>query len=132
MVFGKFLIDQNPKITRFQSVARFGFEFSPKIANFGVFNKFLVIFILKHLAMLQKWPKFQNYQISQCCQIWMWIFLKIADFGISDQFLAKNALELSGISVPTGHQIRGKGVIFVPESSLFMNFSKLIIYLCSN
>ena len=66
MVFGKFFIDQNPKITRFQSVARFGFEFSPKIANFGVF----------------------------------------------DRFLAKNAFELSGDAVPTEHQIHRKGVIF--------------------
>ena len=54
------------KITRFQSVARFGFEFSPKIANFGVF----------------------------------------------DRFLAKNALELSGDAVPTEHQIHRNGVIF--------------------
>ena len=62
--------------------------------------------------MLQKWPKSQNYQISQCHQIWMWIFPKIANFGVFDRFLAKNALELSGDAVPTEHQIHGKGVIF--------------------
>ena len=42
----------------------------------------------------------------------MWIFPKIADFGIFDQFLAKNPPELSGDAVPTEHQIHGKGVIF--------------------
>ena len=42
----------------------------------------------------------------------MWIFPKIADFGIFDQFLAKNPPELSGDAVPTGHQTHGKGVIF--------------------
>ena len=44
----------------------------------------------------------------------MWIFLKIADFGIFDLFLAKNLPELSGDAVPTEHQIHGKGVIFEP------------------
>ena len=43
----------------------------------------------------------------------MWILLKIVDFGIFDQFLAKNPPELSGGAVPTEHQIHGKGVIFV-------------------
>ena len=108
VVFGKFWIDLNPKITRYQSVTRFGCEFSPKIANFVILDQFLVIFNLKHLAMLQKWPKSQNYQISQCRQIWMWIFPKIANFGVFDRFLAKNALELSGDAV----QIHEKGVIF--------------------
>jgi len=42
----------------------------------------------------------------------MWIFPKIANFGVFDRFLAKNALELSGDAVPTEHQIHGKGVIF--------------------
>ena len=42
----------------------------------------------------------------------MWILLKIADFGIFDQFLAKNPPELSGDAVPTEHQIHRKGVIF--------------------
>ena len=42
----------------------------------------------------------------------MWIFPKIADFGIFDGFLAKNPPELSGDAVPTEHQIHGKGVIF--------------------
>ena len=78
----------------------------------------MVIFNLKHLAMLQKWPKSQNYQISQYRQILMWIFPKIANFGVFDRFLAKisqNALELSGDAVPTEHQIHGKGVIFAPN-----------------
>ena len=42
----------------------------------------------------------------------MWIFPKIANFGVFDRFLAKNTLELSGGAVPTEHQIPVKGVIF--------------------
>ena len=48
----------------------------------------------------------------------MWIFLKIADFGIFDQFLAKNPPELSGDAVPTEHQIHRKGVIFAHSPHL--------------
>ena len=64
-------------IFKFKSITRFGHEFLPKITDFGVFDEFLVILNLNHLAMLQKWPKSQNYQISQCRHIWMWISPKI-------------------------------------------------------
>ena len=111
-------------IFKFKSVTRLGCEFLPKIADFGVFDWFLVILNLNHLATLQKLLKSQNYQIfkvspdlevgipknpqkspilafltnfwwfwiwtiwqhcrngqnyqiSQCCQIWMWISPKI-------------------------------------------------------
>ena len=100
------------KIPDFKALPDLDSNFPPKIANFGVFDRSLVIFNLKHLAMLQKWPKSQNYQISQCHHIWMWIFPKIANFVVFDRFLAKNALELSGDAVPTEHQIHAKGVIF--------------------
>ena len=118
-VFGEFWIDQNPKITRFLSVTRFGCEFSPKMADFCVFGQYLVILTLNHLATLRKWPKSQNYQIWQCYQIWMWIFTKIADFGIFDRFLTKNPPELSGDAVSTEHQIHWKGVIFGLDNLAF-------------
>ena len=51
----------------------------------------------------------------------MWIFPKIADFGIFDGFLAKNPPELSGDAVPTEHQIHGKGVISVSTIEKYLN-----------
>ena len=147
VVFGKFLIDQNPKITRFQSVARFGFEFSPKIANFGVFNKFLVIFILKHLAMLQKWPKSQNYQILKRCQIWMWIFPKNCwfwrfwpIFGDFEFEPSGNAAEMAKIPKLPDFTVLPDLDVDFPENCRFWHFwpifgkkcTWIIWHLCSN
>ena len=72
----------------------------------------MVIFNLKHLAMLQKWPKSQNYQISQCCQIWMWIFSKIAKTAknyVKMPIFGKNCLKSakSSHAVPTEHTFTG-------------------------
>ena len=58
----------------------------------------------------------------------MWIFPKIANFGVFDRFLAKNALELSGDAVPTEHQIHRKGVIFGEDRvSISKNVFNLVV-----
>ena len=43
----------------------------------------------------------------------MWIFPKIANYGVFDRFLAKNALKLSGDAVPTEHTFTGLSAISV-------------------
>ena len=54
----------------------------------------------------------QNYQISQCCQIWLWIFSKIAKTAknyVKMPIFGKNCLKSakSSHAVPTEHTFTG-------------------------
>ena len=88
VVFGEFWIDQNPKITRIQSVTRSDLDvnFPPKslilafLANFWWFW----IWIIWQRCRNGQNPKITRF--LKCRQIWMWISPKIADFGVFDQF----------------------------------------------
>ena len=110
--FGGILAFLGPKLTDFKVLPDLDVNFPPKITDFGVFGRFLVILNLNHLATLWKWPKSLNYQISQCCQIWMWIFSKIAKTAencMKMPIFGKNCLKSakSSHAVPTEHTFTG-------------------------
>ena len=98
-------------IFKFKSVTRFGCKFSPKIANFGVLDQFLVILNLNHLATPRKWPKSLNYQIFTESPDLDQNIPKNRQFGVFDQFLVKKKSETSGDAVKTEHRTPGRPVI---------------------
>ena len=68
----------------------------------------------------------QNYQISQCHQIWTCIFPKIADSGVFDHFWQKTYLNHLETLFPQFHWKHGKAVIFgwISNQDITSNFPK--------